>query len=167
MLHIYVSLECPVSQEADKIVAAVVVDKSVELATLLLDEVGYMFGTLVDTSLISTAIIETILEPLWFAATCGTVVAQFYGGDNHAAGSGDHIGYDQREISGHDTLDNEEQASETHQKKRRKGYAVGVACADGVNGLGQITADHTDGRGIPDYGEKNFIHRCQCILFIY
>ncbi len=42
----------------------------------------------------------------------------------------------------HESLDYEENASEAHQKESRHGDAIGVSCADSVNGLRHIAADH-------------------------
>ena len=38
--------------------------------------------------------------------------------------------------------------TESRQKERRHRYAVGVACAYGIDGLWKITAHHADGGGV-------------------
>ena len=53
-----------------------------------------------------------------------------------------------RPVVDHESLDNEKYTTESKQKERRHRYAVGVACAYGIDGLWKITAHHADGGGV-------------------
>ena len=59
----------------------------------------------------------------------------------------DGVGDDQRPVDGvaETSLHNEEDAAQTHEQKCGKGDGVGVAGADGIDGLWHVAQHHTDG----------------------
>ena len=67
------------------------------------------------------------------------VVVDFDAGDYDGANASHDIGDGQRHIFEENALDNEENRTEPHEQKCRHGYAVGLAGADGVDGLWKIT----------------------------
>ena len=63
----------------------------------------------------------------------------------------DKISDYKRPVVNHESLDYEKDTSESKQKECWHSYTVGVAGADGVDGLREIAADHADGGCIADY----------------
>lgn len=72
------------------------------------------------------------------------VVAELHAEDYGGTDGGNHVSDDQRHVANNYALHHEEYAAGTHSQKRGEGNAVGVACAYGGDGLGQIAANHAD-----------------------
>ncbi len=83
------------------------------------------------------------------------VVVDLDAEDSGRAGGGDEVGGYQRPVDGvaHETLSHEESTSETHEQEGRHGDAVGVAGADGIDGLWQIAQYHAYGGYVAEYVE--------------
>ena len=61
--------------------------------------------------------------------------------DDDAADEGDEVGDEQVDIAYQYALNHEGEAANGHHDESRQGNAVGVAGADGLDGLGQIAED--------------------------
>jgi len=64
--------------------------------------------------------------------------------DDDAADEGDEVGDEQVDIAYQYALNHEGEAANGHHDEARQGNAVGVAGADGLDGLGQIAEDEAD-----------------------
>lgn len=79
------------------------------------------------------------------------VVVDLDGKHDGRRNGGDGVRDHQRLVEEQDALDHEKDASEPKQEEGWEGDTVGVAGADGVDGLREIAADHADGGCIADY----------------
>ena len=82
------------------------------------------------------------------------VVVDFDAEDDGGGDGGDGVGDDEWDVDGFavEALDYEEDRAEAHEEEGGKGDGVGVACADGVDGLGEVAEYHADGgEGAEDF----------------
>ena len=86
--------------------------------------------------------------------------------DEHdaAACGGDEVGDEQRPDDlglVEQALEHEAETADGHHQEGGQGYALGVARADGLNGLGQIAQHHGDaGNEAANLVERILLHRC-------
>ena len=84
------------------------------------------------------------------------IVVYFYHEDNEGTEGGDEVGDDKGYVGGEGTLHDEEDAAEAHHAEGAEGYAFGVACADGDDGLGQVAEYHADACEVAYDGGEDF-----------
>ncbi len=82
------------------------------------------------------------------------------------ADRGDDVGDYKRPVVEQQTLYNEQDTSQPEEQEGGHGYAVGLACADGVDGLRQIAHDHADCGTVTDYVYEKF-HKALFECFYY
>ena len=64
-------------------------------------------------------------------------------------------------------LQHEADGADAHHEEGGQGYAVSIAGADGLHGLGQVAQYHADA-GYPTQDGENgvIVHRLECLLFV-
>ena len=99
---------------------------------------------------------NALCDDLFAVVAFFCIVVYFYHEDNEGAECGDEVGDDKGDVGGEATLHDEEYAAEAHHAEGVEGYAFGVACADGDDGLGQIAEYHADACEVAYDGGEDF-----------
>ncbi len=95
------------------------------------------------------------------------VVGELYAENDDTGYGGDGVCDDQRPVVDHYSLHYKENNSEPEKEERGHGYAVGVTCADGVDGLREIAAYHTYSGCVAYDVDKQWIHICERFWDLY